>query len=229
MTPLDPSRAPKSPTVGSSVEAARAWVEKEVEDWVAVDTPGTRRSAKAILLWWMCGCKFRESHGGRSSIAIIPGMTADPRFTETPYQPEGPQPLVREIAPGAAYPVRALGPLAPAVEAVQGMTQAPVAIPAQSALAVASLAVQGFADVEALGGPRPLSLYALTVARSGERKSACDAPLMSGLRDHEREQSRAQRDAFRGWQNAHALWKGERDRILIEARRGKGETHSGAS
>jgi hypothetical protein len=130
-------------------------------------------------------------------------MNAQPQVKETAFSPEGPQPLVREIAPGAAYPVKALGPLRPAVEAVQGTTQAPVAIPAQSALAVASLAVQGFADVDTLGGPRPVSLYALTVARSGERKSACDA-------------------------NAHALWKGERDRILREAAKGKGEKRTAA-
>ncbi|SMC69213.1 YfjI family protein [Primorskyibacter flagellatus] len=144
------------------------------------------------------------------------------------YNPEGPQPLVRDIAPGAAYPVHALGPLRGAVEAVQGITQAPVAIPAQSALAVASLAVQGFADVDTLGGPRPLALYALTMALSGERKSACDAPLMAALRDHEREQAKAQRDNMQSWANAHALWKGERDRILAEAKKGKGEKRTAA-
>lgn len=139
------------------------------------------------------------------------------------YKPEGPQPLVREIAQGAAYPVHALGPLRDAVQAVQGMTQAPLAIPAQSALAVASLAVQGFADVETLGGPRALSLYALTIARSGERKSACDAPLIAALRDHERDRTQAQRDDMQSWVNAQALWKGERDRILADAKKGKGE------
>ena len=144
------------------------------------------------------------------------------------YIPEGPQPLVREIAIGAAYPVHALGPLRKAVEAVQGITQAPLAIPAQSALAVASLAVQGFADVETLGGPRALSLYALTIARSGERKSACDAPLMVALRDHEREQAIVQRDAMQSWTNAQALWKGERDKILAEAKKGKGEKRTAA-
>lgn len=139
------------------------------------------------------------------------------------FTPEGPQPLVREIAPGMAYPVHSLGPLRPAVEAVQGITQAPVAIPAQSALAVASLAVQGFADVQTLGGPRPTSLYALTVARSGERKSACDAPLLAALREHEKEEAKARRDEMQSWGNAFALWKGERDRILTEAKKGKGE------
>ena len=144
------------------------------------------------------------------------------------YSPEGPQPLVREIAAGAAYPVEALGPLRAAVDAVQGATQAPVAIPAQSALAVVSLAVQGFADVQTLGGTRPTALYALTIARSGERKSACDAPLMAALRDHEREQAKAQRVAMEGWRNKHALWKGERDRILLEARKSRGEKRTAA-
>ncbi len=155
-------------------------------------------------------------------------MNAQDKPQEQPFTPEGPQPLLREIALGAPYPVEALGPLRAAVQAVQGMTQAPVAIPAQSALAVASLAVQGFANVETLGGTHPVSLYALTIARSGERKSACDAPLMAGLRDHEREQAKAQRDEMESWRNKHALWKGERDRILSEARKGKGEKRTAA-
>lgn len=138
---------------------------------------------------------------------------------EIPYVPEGPQPLLREIKAGAPYPLAALGPLQAAVEAVQGMTLAPAAIPAQSALAAASLAVQGFADVETLGGVRPLSLYCLTVARSGERKSCCYDPFLAALRDHEQEQAQAQRDEMESWQNAHALWKGDRDRILADAKK----------
>ncbi len=144
------------------------------------------------------------------------------------YTPEGPQPMMRKIVTGAAYPVHALGPLRGAVEAVQGITQAPIAIPAQSALSVASLAVQGFADVDTLGGPRPLSINALTIARSGERKSACDAPLMAALREYEREQATAHRDAMESWRNAQALWKGEHDRILLDAKKGKGEKRTAA-
>jgi hypothetical protein len=145
-------------------------------------------------------------------------MSARP-IPETPFEAEGPQPLVREIPPGAAYPVAALGPLREAVEAVQGVTQAPVAIAAQSALAVASLAVQGFADVETLGGKRPLSLYALTIARSGERKSACDAPLMEALREHEREQLKLHIKAMQEWKRRHAVWKGKFDRLVGEAKK----------
>jgi hypothetical protein len=140
-----------------------------------------------------------------------------------PFRSEGPQPLLREIPRGAPYPIAALGHLREAVEAVQGMTLAPIAIPAQSALAVASLAVQGFANVETLGGTRPLSLYALTVAQSGERKSSCDAPLMEALREFEREQATAQREEMESWRNAQAIWKGERERILGATKKGKGE------
>ena len=145
-----------------------------------------------------------------------------------PYVAEGPQPLVQETPKGAPYPVHALGPLRDAVEAVQAMTQAPVAIPAQSALAIASLAVQGFANVDALGGSSPLSLYCLTIARSGERKSSCDAKLMAGLRVYEREQAAALRSETESWQNQHALWRGERESILNEAKKSKGEKRTAA-
>jgi hypothetical protein len=148
---------------------------------------------------------------------------------ETPFKSEGPHPLLRAIPPSAVYPVQSLGPLAAAVLAVQGMTLAPVAIPAQSALAVASLAVQAFADVETLGGGySPPSLYCLTIAQSGERKSSCDKPLMTALREFEREQARVQRDEMTRWHNAQALWKGERDRILAQAKSGKGDKKTGA-
>jgi len=140
-----------------------------------------------------------------------------------PFTSEGPQPLLREIPPGQPYPVEALGPLRAAVEAVQGMTQAPVAIPAQSALAVASLAVQGFANVETLGGDRPLSLYALTIARSGERKSTCDGLLMQGLRDHEREEAARYREDVKGWLTRHALWKVQHEAAIKSvSKTGKG-------
>ncbi len=148
---------------------------------------------------------------------------------ETPFKTEGPQSLLRAIPPGADYPVQSLGPLAEAVLAVQSMTLAPMAIPSQSALAVASLAVQAFADVETLGGGySPPSLYALTIAQSGERKSSCDKPLMTALRDFEREQARAQRDEMTRYRNAQALWKGEREHILAQAKNGKGEKKTAA-
>lgn len=147
---------------------------------------------------------------------------------EFAFTPEGPEPLLREIPKGADYPVEALGPLREAVEGVQGMTQAPVAIPAGSALAVASLAVQGFADVDTLGGSRPLSLYLLTIAASGERKSSCDGPLMSALRGHEADQAKAQAKEMTQWQADFAIHDARKKGILRDAASSKEETRTGA-
>ena len=134
-----------------------------------------------------------------------------------PFIAEGPQPLLRDIPPGEAYPVHALGPLQAAVEAVQDIAQPPVGIAAQSALSVASLAVQGFADVETLGGDAPLSLFCLTIAESGERKSTCDRLLMRGVRDHERDLKAGYREAFAEYEIAREIWQGKRKRMLAEA------------
>lgn len=135
----------------------------------------------------------------------------------TPYIPESPQPLVREIPRGDAYPVHALGPLRAAVAAVQAATQAPAAIAAQSALSVASLAVQAHADVETLAGYAPVSLFCLTVAQSGERKSGCDKLVMAGLREIERGRAADYREAMADWDTANKLWAAKRDRMVKDA------------
>ncbi|MEI4471504.1 YfjI family protein [Frigidibacter sp. MR17.24] len=135
-----------------------------------------------------------------------------------PFRSEGPQPLLREIPAGEPYPVAALGPLRAAVEAVQDITQAPVGIAAQSALSVASLAVQGFGDVEALGGSNvPCSLFCLTIAESGERKSSCDRLLMRGVRSFEAAQAADYREAFADFEVAREIWTGKRKRLMAEA------------
>ena len=133
---------------------------------------------------------------------------------EKPFEIEPPRPLLRKELPRAPYPEQALGALLPTVMAVHKSTQAPIAIAAASALATASLAVQGFADVETLGGRRPTSLYFLTIAKSGERKSSCDAPFIAGLRQHEKDKAKERTQAFQSFQNKHAIWKAEKDRIL---------------
>ena len=63
---------------------------------------------------------------------------------------------------------------------------------------------------------------------SGERKSSCDGLLMAGLRQFEKEQWKLHRSEFASWQNAHALWRLERDRILAEVKKGKGAKRAAA-
>ncbi|WP_285675116.1 DUF3987 domain-containing protein, partial [Paralimibaculum aggregatum] len=137
-------------------------------------------------------------------------------------QPALPKPIILQTTKARAYPVESLGPLRDAVEAVQERSMAPVALCAQSALAAASLSVQGFADIETLGGVRPVSIYALSIAGSGERKSASYAPFMDVIKQVEREAMQAHRTTLGSWRNRHAIWKGRRDSILGTARQGSG-------
>lgn len=136
----------------------------------------------------------------------------------TPFAATPPVPLMRETPPGAPYPMEALGPLRPAVEAIHDLTQAPLGICAQSVLGVASLAAQGLVDAETLHGPAPCSLFLLTIAQSGERKSACDRLAMRPVTDFEREIADARKAEVARHRDRKELWELERARIL----KGKG-------
>ena len=60
---------------------------------------------------------------------------------------EGPQPLMRTPTPATEFPADALGSiLQPGAKAIHDMTQAPLAICAQSVLGVASLVAQAHID-----------------------------------------------------------------------------------
>lgn len=135
------------------------------------------------------------------------------------YKPETPTPLVRETPPGAAYPVQSLGPLSRAAEAVQDITQAPPALGAQSALGVAALAAQGLANVETLSGTAPLSLFLLSVAQSGERKSTGDKIMMQPVTDYQRELSDTYKDEYGGYQNRLDIWEARRKDVLRQAKK----------
>jgi len=130
-----------------------------------------------------------------------------------------PSPLIREIPLGASYPVEALGPLREAAEAIHDMTQAPIAIAAQAVLGVASLAAQALANVETLHGSAPCSLYLLTIAESGERKTTCDRLAMKPIHDYQLELSGAYRKAASAHQNRLAIWERRRSDVLKDAKK----------
>ena len=76
--------------------------------------------------------------------------------------PEQPRPLRRTPPPAEPFPLDALGALRPAVEAAHVLTQAPVAMCAQSVLAAASLAAQAHGDVVLpYGAARPVTEFFL--------------------------------------------------------------------
>lgn len=140
------------------------------------------------------------------------------------YGPCSPEPLRRPTPPPKPYPVAELGPiLRPACEAIRRVIQAPDAVCAASLLAAASLAVQGLADVHIDGRTHPLSLWFLTIAESGERKSAVDAEAMRGARDFERECHEAYADTCLAYENDAEQYNAQREAAKCEAKKAKGE------
>lgn len=126
-----------------------------------------------------------------------------------------PQALIAKIEP-EPYPMDALpGTIRAAVEEVAGFVKAPVALVASSALAALSLACQAHVDVkraEKLQGPS--SLYLLTIADSGERKSTVDTLFTAAIRQYQTEQAEAAKPLLREYQGRLAAWEAERDGIL---------------
>lgn len=103
-----------------------------------------------------------------------------------------PEPLRRPTPPSAPYPLAELGPmLEPAAASMSRVIQASDAVGASSLLAAASLGVQALADVQIDGREIPLSLWMLTVAESGERKTAVDIEAMRAARQHEQQLAKA--------------------------------------
>ncbi|WP_347903972.1 YfjI family protein [Pseudomonas purpurea] len=103
--------------------------------------------------------------------------------------PRPPRPLIESNPVAQPYPVRALGGiLGPAVERMAEVIGVPQALAAQSVLATSALATQGHAGLQLDGRDYPLSLYLITVAASGDRKTAADRFALLPARQWEREQ-----------------------------------------
>jgi len=135
-------------------------------------------------------------------------------FDPKPITPEGPTPLIRQIPDAGPFPVAALGPLHEPAEAIARATEAPVAMCAASVLAATALAVQGHRDAETLSGTAPASLFLLTIAESGERKSTADRLAMRGVRDFEAS-LRADYDIARDrWRDASEVLKAARAKVV---------------
>ncbi|OQB35179.1 MAG: hypothetical protein BWY09_02406 [Candidatus Hydrogenedentes bacterium ADurb.Bin179] len=92
--------------------------------------------------------------------------------------------LIKPIPEPEPYPVDALGAdLAAVVDAISEYTAVPAAMAAQSILAAVALAVQKHGNLTIDGRVSPASLFCMTVAQTGDRKTAVDAVALSPHRD----------------------------------------------
>lgn len=122
------------------------------------------------------------------------------------------------------YPVEALPPaVREAVGEVQAFVQAPMGMVACAALGALSLAGQGIIDVRR--GARlegPSSLYLLTIAESGERKSTLDSFFRAGVESWQRDQEHALEPDRSKAATAIAIWEQKRDGLLAAIKRSVG-------
>jgi putative DNA primase/helicase len=126
-----------------------------------------------------------------------------------------PQPLTAKV-PAVDYPVDALpNTIRAAVSEVQAFTKAPIALVSGSALGALSLTVQSQFDVtraDRLHGP--VSLFLLSVADSGERKTTCDGFFSSAIRTYQDEQAAASKAALDRHNADLDTWSATRDGLL---------------
>ena len=126
--------------------------------------------------------------GDWNDILMRDGMDQLKALLTGPALRQEPDPLRRDPLPPEPYPVDALGEvLGAAVKAIRRIVQAPDALIAQSVLAAAALCVQPHANLIVDGRVSPLSLFAVTVGASGERKTAVDTLALKPITDKQRE------------------------------------------
>lgn len=131
---------------------------------------------------------------------------------------EEPLPLFPPLAESEPFPTDSLGPtLSRAAKAIAAKSQVPVAMAAQSVLAVSSLAASSHADVQLpFGQTRPLSLFFATVAASGDRKSTADNEALWPVTKREKNLRDVHVDEMAEWRVASAAWQAEKRKIEAE-------------
>jgi hypothetical protein len=133
---------------------------------------------------------------------------------------EPPRPLMRELPPADPFPIDALGAvLGPTACAIHDRVRAPIAICGQAVLAATTLAVQGLANVELpMGHVKPLSCFFVSVAATGERKSAVDHEALSPVRKREADLRKAFAGERLEYENKETAWKKARDEAVKKAK-----------
>ncbi len=126
-----------------------------------------------------------------------------------------PEPLRREVSPAEPFPLDALGDvLGPMAREMMNIVQSPDAVCAQSVLAAAALAVQAYANVEIDGRDYPLSNFFITVAETGERKTATDREALAAHSKFQYDMKLAYQDQLAEYEAGYAAWKKARDEAL---------------
>ena len=125
----------------------------------------------------------------------MPRLTAQQIYSH-PFVFKGEPDLLRsEAHPIKPFPTSAFGSFSGAVEALHRVIKAPLPVCGASVLASLSVAAQGAYDLMVDGRIEPLSLYLLTVAPSGARKTATDKAVFKEINERQKDEQQQYREA----------------------------------
>lgn len=166
-----------------------------VQIWIGGDNDQAGRQGAQKALQAVSGARvvFPEIPAGKGTdwndLHTAAGLEAvKAQLQAAANAPVEPEPLRREPPPPEPYPLEALGSvLYPAALALRRIIQAPDALIAQSLLAAAALCVQPHTNIVIDGRVSPLSIFAITVGASGERKTAVDSLALKPVTDRQRD------------------------------------------
>lgn len=168
-----------------------------------------------------------KKHERKNPFAGIFGGTGQPAAPQW----EKPVPLRRDME-SRPYPLEVLPPLIrDAINEVEQFTQAPIALIAASALSAVSATVQGLVSVERGTGLRgPASLFFLTLAASGERKSSADRYFTRAISEWEAAQREAAKPVLAEYRASLTEWQctedGYKQAIKNGAKQGTPDTEA---
>ena len=152
--------------------------------------------------------------------AVKPHSSLEDRAeTEAPPKPDAQQPipLVSARTPEPEFPLLALGrELGAAAEAIADIVQCPRAIAGQSVLAAVAVAAQGFHNVVIDDRRSPLSLNMLTVAGSGDRKSAADNIATQPIYEEQKALLEQYKEDFKDYKASKTAYDAELSKIKAD-------------
>jgi hypothetical protein len=100
------------------------------------------------------------------------------------------------------YPLDALGSLAPVARCISENAQVRPAMAAQAVLGAVALLTQRIANVRSLdGSTKPLSLFLLTVALSGDGKDAADRAALGAVTEWQKRENKFYQDELSAYEN----------------------------
>lgn len=145
-----------------------------------------------------------------------------------PQQWPEPIPLFSKTTEAEAYPLEALPEyIKSAVQEVQATTQAPIAMVATAALAALSVAGQAHFNVARDGQLNgPITLFALVLADSGERKSSVDDFFSRPIREYQAAQTKLLKPDIEAYNADMQSWLAKKSGVLESIKRAAKQNNS---